>query len=60
MAVTTEPIMINIQDLEIIDEEAKRRSDFDIYAKEHRSDLIRLRKDILHEIIGRCKYAKKK
>jgi len=60
LAVTTEPIMIYINDLKIIDEEAKRRSDFDIYDREHRADLLKLRKDILHEIISRCKYAKKK
>ena len=52
--------MIYINDLKIIDEEAKRRSDFDIYDREHRADLLKLRKDILHEIISRCKYAKKK
>ena len=66
MAKNTGAITIFVKDMEVLEEEANRRAkevygqEYDVFACENRKVLIQLRKDILHEIIRRSKYGKKK
>jgi len=64
---TTGVITVYLKDIAILDEEAERRAkelhgaDYDIQAnKTNREEFLRLRKDILHEIVSRSKYGRKK
>lgn len=56
---TTEPVMMFISDLDIIDEEVKRRADFDINDKSRRKEVIQLRKEIIHDIVQSSAIANK-
>ena len=64
---TTGVITVYLKDVAILDEEAERRArelhgaDYDIQAnKANREEFLRLRKDVLHEIVSRSKYGRKK
>jgi hypothetical protein len=53
---TTEPIMIYISDLEIIDPEVQRRAGFDITDRSHRKEVIQIRKEVVHDMLNSSKY----
>ena len=62
---TTEAITVYIRDLDVIDAEIERRvqesgREINIYSAEFRQELVKMRKDILHEIVSRSKYGKAK
>lgn len=55
----TGAITVYLRDIELLEQEAERRakekygSDYDIFLKENRTELLTLRKDILHEIVSK-------
>jgi hypothetical protein len=66
MAKTTDAITVYQHDIEILEEEANRRAkeyygqEYNVFDPKNRKELIQLRKDILHEIISRSKYGRKR
>lgn len=60
----TGAITAYLKDIAVLEEEAERRAkeihgaDYD--ARAHREEFLKLRKDVLHEIVSRSKYGRKK